>query len=381
MATPEEKARIAAQRAAATEAAQREAARVAAEKADKASLNPQSRLPRISDWSASKEAAANAARAARESELSGRAANVAKAKADGTFSSIRDKFNVAGGPTVMDANGQITGRPTASRLPQLTEAEKASGASVEYGPVAGVPAGTVMVNGVVRPEVPQGTIVAPRPAQSRLPNGLPAASYASSPLATKTADEVQAFFSANPQLADPNFKPPAPNLVGDFSRFPEASMPVGELKQFSGDAFSEFSSPRLPEFASTPQSAPSKSRLPGVPPAFLAAQGPSPATGLSRLPASPETSPVSQAERRIRAVGLDPQSAAAQGVRAEEAKTEVAIAKALEAQAKAREKAAADAQKAKQQALKEAQRVGTEAASRTPSAVSARLSAILAGTA
>jgi hypothetical protein len=131
---------------------------------------PNARLP-VSGWSANKEAAAVAGRNVREGAYSGpsRAQNVAAAMADGTFSTLQTKFNAENPGQFMDDAGTITGQaaaarpilnsvttPAASRLPQLTAAEIASGASVSV-PGAPLLGGQVIAGGQVRTDNMPGT--------------------------------------------------------------------------------------------------------------------------------------------------------------------------------------------------------------------------------
>lgn len=302
-----------------------------------------SRLP-ISQWSADREAAALAAIGARNERLAGARLPV----------------------------GTVPGRP----LPVLTPEEQARGASVEFGPAEGASPGTIAVNGVVQPnpvnnqgsasirlpgyENPTsisysgntmtttntGGYSRPVAPATTLPNGLPIGYQG--PLASATPDVLAQVFAANPALKPQGYVAPvvAPATAAQAA----------------------------------PSPAPAASRLPaGTAPIMTQPFSPSPEqAGLSRLPGQGPTV-LQGVDQRIKAAGLDLQSAAAANVRLEEAKTQAAVLKAQADAAKAQEKAAQQAQKAREKALQEAQKVGQEAASRTPSMVSARLSAILGG--
>jgi hypothetical protein len=349
--------------------------------------------PGISQWSADKEFSVASSQAQRAGRYAGanRAENIGRAKADGTFDVLREKFNRENPGQVMDETGAISGEPRWQNLdmqvparpaPVLSAEEQARGASVEFGPAGGRLPGTVEVGGVVQPnpENNQGsasirlpgyenptsisysgdTMTATTPgAYSRpaapattLPNGLPIGYQG--PLASATPDVLAQVFAANPALKPAGYVAPTAQ--------PPTATPA-------------------PTPAPAPVTQPAASRLPaGTAPVMTQPFSPSPEqAGLSRLPGQ-GPNVLDSIDQRIKAAGLDPKSAAAANVRLEDAKTQAAVLKAQTDALKAQEKAAQQAQKAREKALQEAQKVGQEASSRTPSMVSARLSAILGGT-
>jgi hypothetical protein len=343
--------------------------------------------PAISQWSADKEFSVAATQAQRSGRYAGasRADNIGRAKADGTFDVLREKFNRENPGQVMDQTGTISGEPrsypVAGRpLPTLTAEEQARGASVEFAPAEGASPGTIEVNGVVQPNpvnnqgtasirlpgyenptsisysgntmtaTTPGDYSRPAAPATTLPNGLPMGYQG--PLASATPDVLAQVFAANPALKPAGYVAPTAQ--------PPAATPAP-----------------IP----APVAQPAASRLPaGAAPVMTQPFSPSPEqAGLSRLPGQ-GPNVLDAIDTRIQAAGLDPKSAAAANVRLEEAKTQAAVLKAQTDAQKAQEKAAQQAQKAREKAMKEAQKVGQEAASRTPSAVSSRLSAILGGT-
>lgn len=279
-----------------------------------------SRLPatsNISTWSAQKEAAAKAGLAAREARAGAqmsrlpngtvtpeaqkaagaaeRAANVARAKAAGTFDATRQQYNAANaaaGLTMDEAGDILQGKqsvvgtslvapaPYVPRtVPQNTGVPAPKILPGEDVSIPNGPQGQILVGGVSRLP-PSNTVAGQTSAPGSriptwgseygveapegqlppgyLPNGLPPG-MEGSPLAALSHAQLVKQFGETPGVAPKGFLmrlPTAPvaasgaaNLVGDFSKFPEQGYDAGSLKTFSGDAFSSFQGPtRLPDF-------------------------------------------------------------------------------------------------------------------------------------